>query len=423
MNPITTILLKCAECAKPLLKKVIPQGMLTDTKQKVLEKSYEALAQKGKKSFDRSKKPDGINIIGLVRAQMGLGQSCRLLANTLEHSSLSYDLYDFALNSAMMSANDHSFDRKISQELKYNINLIHINPDEMLLLYTRMAPSSWDYSYNIAFWLWELEEIPENWKRYFPMLDEIWTPSEFISKSLRKMTSLPVKTMPYWVTAKVNKAYNRAFFKLPQDMFLFLTMYDSNSTMERKNPMGAVKAFKKAFTPQDPVGLVVKVNNARPEDMEILKNALKDYPHVFYITETLEKDQVNSLISVCNVFVSLHRAEGFGLVMAEAMLNGRPVIATNWSSNTEFMNENVACMVDYSFTTLQSDCPPYKKGARWADPNIDQAADYMKKLYTDENYYHQLSENGQNYISGKLGKEQAVSKIEQRVKEIYDGRK
>lgn len=423
MNPITAILLKCADYTKPVLKKIIPQRMLRDTKQRLLEKSYDALAQKGKKTFERAKKPDGINIIGLVRAQMGLGQSCRLLANALEHSSLSYSLYDFALKNAMMNVDDHTFDGKLSDELKYNINLIHINPDEMLLMYTRLDPACWDYSYNIAFWLWELEEIPDSWKKYFPMLDEIWTPSEFISQSLRKITNLPVKTMPYWVTAKIDHKYDRAFFKLPKDMFLFLTMYDSNSTMERKNPMGAVKAFKKAFQPQDPVGLVVKVNNARTEDMEILRKALEDYPHVFYITETLEKTQVNSLISVCNVFVSLHRAEGFGLVMAEAMLNGRPVIATNWSSNTEFMNKDVACMVDYTFTTLQQDCPPYKKGARWADPDVDQAVKYMQKLYSDESYYNQLCNKARTYISGKLGKDQAVTKIEQRVKEIYDGRK
>ena len=200
----------------------------------------------------------------------GLGQSCRLLVNALEYSQIPYSLYNFELPSALMNAEDHSLDEKISEQLSYGINLIHINPDEMLLMYDRLAKDCWDYSYNIAFWLWELEEIPKSWEKYFPMLDEIWTPSEFISRSIRRVTALPVKTMPYCVTADTNARFDRKYFHLPEHQFLFLAMYDSNSTMERKNPMGAVNAFKKAFSAKDThVGLVLKVNNARDEDIRI----------------------------------------------------------------------------------------------------------------------------------------------------------
>lgn len=417
---IQKVIMASSEKVKPLLKKIFPQHVLSNAKNKMLDKQLGRLISEGKEDFVRSAHPDGINLIGLLRAQMGLGQSSRLLADMIENSKYPLSLYDFKLGSALMSSEDHTLDDKITDELKYNINLIHINPDEMKLLYTRMDAEAWKKRYNIAFWLWELEEIPESWKTYFPLLDEIWTPSEFISRSLRKVTNLPVTTIPYCVKAPTDNQYTRTYFKLPEDKFLFLTMYDSNSTRERKNPMGVIRAFKKAFSPDDKnVGLVLKVNNAREEDMEILKGMLKDYDNIYYVTEIMSKVEVNSLIKAADVFVSLHRAEGFGLVMAEAMLNGTPVIATNWSSNTEFMNENVACMVDYKFTKLEKDCPPYKKGAVWAEPDVAKASVFMKRLYSDHDFYHQLSDDAKAFISEKLGMEKAVSLIEERIEKIY----
>lgn len=410
-----------SEKIKPVLKKIVPRKILSGVKNKMLDNQLKAMITKGKTPFDRKAYPDGINLIGLVRAEMGLGQSCRLLAAMIEHTKYPLSLYDFKLGSKLLRSEDHSYDRKISQELKYNVNLIHINPDEMKLLYTRLNPEEWDKRYNIAFWLWELEEIPESWKQYFPLLDEIWTPSEFISRSLRKVTDIPVRTIPYCVKAPVKDKYSRSYFGLPEDQFLFLAMYDSNSTRERKNPMGVIRAFKNAFKPEDTkVGLVLKVNNAREEDMKLLHQMMEGYPNVYYITETMSKIQVNSLIKTADVFVSLHRAEGFGLVMAEAMLNGTPVIATNWSSNTEFMDEDIACMVDYDFIKLEKDCPPYKAGAVWADPNTETAAAYMRKLYDDPDFYHQKAEAAKTSIRQKLSMEQAVTLIEKRMEEIYD---
>ena len=249
----------------------------------------------------------------------------------------------------------------------------------------------------------------------------MWTPSEFISNSLRKVIDLPVRTIPYCVKAPVKKEYSRSYFGLPEEQFLFLAMYDSNSTRERKNPMGAILAFKSAFEQSNKnVGLVLKINNARDEDLTLLKHMLKGYDNIYYITQTMSKVEVNSLIKAADVFVSMHRAEGFGLVMAEAMLNGTPVIATNWSSNTEFMNQDVACMVDYTFVTLKEDFPPYKAGAVWADPNPETAADYMKRLYEHPEFYRDKAQKAKAYITEKLSMDKAVELIEKRMEEIYD---
>ena len=414
------MILKVSEVMKPVLKKVFPQKLLQNVKKMIVDRNYDQMVKRGRRPLQADGYPKGVNLIGLVRAEMGLGQSCRLLANAFEHSSLAYSLYDFNLGSALLKSEDHTWDHKISEEFPYNINLIHINPDEMTLMYNRMSEDYWHDRYNIAFWLWELESIPEHWQRFFPMLDEIWTPSEFISENLRKVTDLPVRTMPYCVEAPVDEQFDRKYFGLPEDQFLFLAMYDSNSTIERKNPTGAIRAFRKAFKNNPNVGIVVKVNNAKPRDMEHLNRMLKDCANVYYITDTLTKVEVNSLIKQADVFISLHRAEGFGLVMAEAMIVGTPVIATNWSSNTEFMNSDVACMVDCGFVALEKDSPPYKKGSVWADPDITQAARYMRKLYQNPEYYQKMREKAQHYILDKLSMERAVNRLEERVKEIYE---
>lgn len=415
-------IIEISEKMRPVLVKVVPMGLLRNVKDWMQERSLtKSLKTSQCIPYEKGTYPQGVNLIGCIRAEIGLGQSCRLLANELEHTSIEYTIKDFLLDGELR-AEDHSWDAKIQEDTPYGINLFHIEPLDLVMAYTSgLDPDIWNKRYNIAFWLWELEEFPKSWEKALTLVDEVWTPSEFASESVRKVTDKPVYTIPYCVTAPTDDQYDREYFGLPEDKFLFLAMYDTNSTMERKNPLGAIKAFQQAFSPEDSrVGLVLKMNNPRQEDLEAVQASLGEYQNIYYITEIMDKVVVNSLIKSVDVFVSLHRAEGFGLVMAEAMLNGTPCIATNWSSNTEFMNEEVACMVDYTFTVLEKNSPPYEKGARWADANIDTASAYMKRLATEPEYYEELAVQGKAYVEEKLGMEQAVTAIQKRIGEIEE---
>ncbi len=360
------------------------------------------MKNKVEKPFDVNAFPQGVNIMGPVKAQMGIGQCCRFLVSEFDASGIKYCVQNFNLLGNVQNG-DTSFDDILTEETPYGINLIVMEPTELMFRCTQFDQNMWNDKYNVGFWSWELEDFPKEWTPAIDLLDEIWTPSEFTSDSIRKVTNKPVHTIPYNVTAHTDDKYDRKFFGLPEDKFLFLIMFDFNSTMVRKNPVGAIEAYKKAFdVNDDSVGLVIKTSNTDFDKIESVKKLLEGYKNIYFITEVLEKTAVNSLIKDVDVFVSLHRAEGFGIVMAEAMLVNTVCIATNWSSNIEFMNKDIACMVDYSFVTLEKDASPYRKGSKWADADTDQAAEYMKKLHDDKDFYNTLSTKAKAYIEDKL---------------------
>jgi len=165
--------------------------------------------------------------------------------------------------------------------------------------------------------------------------------------------------------------------------------------------------------------LVIKVNNPTEHEIAMIRAMVSDHHNVYFITKTLTRNQVNELIYCVDTVVSLHRAEGFGLVLAEAMMLGTPTIATDWSSNTEFMNSDVACMVKAKLVEIREDTGVFKKGNLWADPDIDQAAMYMKRLYEDEIYGTELTQKAKVYIAEHLGMQRAAEQIRTRVEAIY----
>lgn len=180
-------------------------------------------------------------------------------------------------------------------------------------------------------------------------------------------------------------------------------MYDFNSTRARKNPDAVISAFTSSFGPDDrSVSLVVKINSPNEAEVTSLRALTEGRVNIRILDRVMSRHEVNSLQAGSDCFVSLHRSEGFGLPIAEAMAQGKPVIATNWSGNVDFMNPSNAACVDYRLVRIETDQGPYKAGQTWAEPDVEQAAGWMKTLCADRDLGRRLGEKAKMDIQRQL---------------------
>ncbi len=326
----------------------------------------------------------GVNLIGYARSEHGLGQSLRQFAHALDATSIGHAVIDFNTNNSSR-VEDRSLEARIVSEPEYQINVFHINADQMPVAEMSL-PSHLFSRYNIGFWHWELPDMPAEHFSGFNSLDEVWVPTGFIQEAIAKTSPVPVVRMPHAIHFSVSPDASRKQFGLPEDKFLFLMMYDFSSYQERKNPQAALDAFDLAFAQNnDKVALVIKTQNAQfhAADVATLQAKLAGRQDIVWINETLPRQAVYDLQSVCDALVSLHRSEGYGLGPAEAMFLGKPVIATNWSGNTEFMRQDNSLPVNYTLVKIAKDVGVYKAGQTWANPDVAHAASLMRQVVAD----------------------------------------
>ena len=367
--------------------------------------------------FRPGRYPRGINVYGFFREENGLGQGVRMYARGLEaagvpHRCLHTDFLEW------LPQNEHSFDSQLKKRPRYGVNLIHINPDQWIDACICFPQRCLDGHYNIGVWLWELTRIPDHWVKCLENVDELWVPSEFIAEAVRRDTEKPVHVFPYGVETPTDGA-GRADFGLEERDFLVLAMFDSNSYAKRKNPMGAVEAFIRAFAGTEDARLVLKVNNPHAEDVEMLEKRLREAGvHYTLIRERMPKGRLNALIACCDVFLSLHRSEGFGFPVAEAMMLGTAVVATNWSATAEFMNPEVCCPVGYTLIPVGNDYQFPREGQEWAEPDLGEAAACLRELYENPEKRERMARAGQAYIREALSLEKCGLGMKKRLEEI-----
>ena len=340
-----------------------------------------------------------------------------MYARALEEGGIPHTL----LNTGFLGwlpQNDTSFDDRLTTENRYAVNVMHINPDQWQEACGMFPRSQFDGHYNVGIFQWELETAPKEWKPMFDYVDEVWTPSAFTAACMRKETDKPVIPILYCIETPYDGTLTREDFGLSGDDFLVLMMYDSNSYASRKNPGAAIDAFREAFgeKPED-AKLVIKISNPQPEDIAFVEERLAPGSYIL-MTERLERRKMNSLIRLCDVFLSLHRSEGFGLVLAEAMSLGTATVATNWSANTEFMPEGTACLVDWKPVPVGSAYQYEQEGLTWADADAHQAAGYLRRLKDEPAYREEIVRAGQAYIREQLSTQKCAERIAARLDEI-----
>lgn len=325
----------------------------------------------------------GLNIAGFLTAELGVGESARCMVRAADVAGLPTALVPLKLH-CKNPLGDRTFAARLQDDNPHRVNVVHLDPPASRDL-DHHHPTFRAGKYNIAYWAWELPEFPDSWVPACAYFDEIWCPSDFVREAIALKAPLPVITMPHAISFPPPPADGRAHFGLPAEPFLFLVLYDLNSYTARKNPQAAIAAFRRSGLAGHGAALVIKVHNVAGNEADFarLQADVADLPGTVLLTETLSREDVYRLQAACDCYVSLHRSEGFGLAVAECMLLGKPVIATDWSATAEFLDATNGCPVRYRLAPLERNHGPYGKGQVWAEADADHAADWMRRLHAD----------------------------------------
>ncbi|MFH1329843.1 MAG: glycosyltransferase, partial [Actinomycetota bacterium] len=332
--------------------------------------------------FAPSPVAEGVNVAGYLRGELGIGEAARQVAGAVE--ALGVPLATVT-SAPMRSRQEHPFAER--QPVPgvvnpYDVNIVCINALRTGRWAKETGPDFFSNRYTVGYWAWELEEFPNTWAAAFDVVDEIWMNSEFAATGVRRHTAKPVEVFPVPVRAPAPAAVDRRALGLP-DGFLFLFAFDYGSVFERKNPVGLVRAFKQAFRPGEGPVLVVKSINEGSylTKREWLHYEAEGRPDIVLMEGYVSAGDKDALMAACDCYVSLHRSEGFGITMAEAMALGKPTIATGYSGNLEFMNPQNSYLVGWHEGRVPADCRPYREGAKWAEPDLEEAAALLRRVY------------------------------------------
>ncbi|MEM7346826.1 MAG: glycosyltransferase family 4 protein, partial [Chloroflexota bacterium] len=332
-----------------------------------------------KRKAETALAPLGLNVLGYLRDETGVGQVARAILKSLDEQGI--PVTQTAVKGNTTWGGDNSVLR-LPTGNPHSINLIKINADQLPRVYQDVGPHFFQDKYNIGFWSWELSTFPEMWHDRFQYLDEIWVNSSFVQASIAAVSPIPVINMRVPVVPRAPSQLTRADLDLPTNKKIFLFVFDAASYIERKNPFGLINAYRKAFEPHfEDTLLVIKVNNLQknPDVAQRLQKEIKQVSGLL-INRRLPEDQLNGLFHNCDAYVSLHRAEGFGFTLPEAMLLGKPVIGTAYSGTTDYMTSANSYLVPYELIEIDQDYGPYHKGNIWAEPNITTAAHLMQQV-------------------------------------------
>ncbi|HEY5172742.1 MAG TPA: glycosyltransferase, partial [Acidimicrobiia bacterium] len=346
--------------------------------------------------------PEGVNLVGYLRAEDGLGAVARGLFDVLKQINSPVAVRTCE---ATPSRQRSSFEVEDSPTT-YDLTIACVNADQFPLLADHMGAQLPLGTPTVGVWAWEVEAFPEWMARSACLVDEVWVYSRHAADALASMVDVPIHTFapPISICDHRDRDIDRAALGLSDD-FLFLFCFDFLSGFERKNPLAVIEAFRRAFAPDEGPRLLVKsVNGDRaPAAMARLRAAADGRRDIATRDGHESEMGQQALMRACDCYVSLHRAEGYGLTLAEAMSVGRPVIATKYSGNLEFMTDDTAFLVPYELVDIPYGCGPYPPRTPWAEPDLDVAAEAMRRLVSDPALGHEVGGRALEHVRNHHG--------------------
>ncbi|MEP1832620.1 MAG: glycosyltransferase [Hyphomonas sp.] len=343
-------------------------------------------------------------IAGMFRTANGLGQAARLGIQAFKQQG--YNPVAVDLSGTLNQIDGHSEDTLQQMPAASSGTLVlHTNAPETRTALQTLGLRRWHNWRIIGYWAWELSEPPKEWLSIAEHLDEIWTPSRFVTEAFRPFIDIPIRTVALPVRAPELTA-DDAPARFDTGPLRCLVMADGRSSFHRKNVLSAVRIYRNAFSEKDDTSLTVKLRNVTeyPEFSRDLTEAVRGDDSITIIDESLSDDSRWNLIASHHVMLSAHRSEGFGLHLAEAMSVGRVAMATGWSGNMEFMNAENSVPLPYQLEAVKDPYGVYKppKGSIWAKVDEDASIEAIRQLNKDRGSASRIGQAATDYISANL---------------------
>ncbi len=364
-----------------------------------------------------------VRVSGYLSHTLGLGAAARGYAQALQAagvpvSTVSVPLHHLELPGELGDGyGRHGFEDALHDGV-HGYEIVAVNADELPDFVERLG-EGYFHGPRIGIWGWETNSIPARWRRAFELVQEIWVYSRFMAENIGAVAPVPVIALPPPVQSPAAPAMPTRL-DVPEDGMLFLFVFDYLSTIQRKNPVGLIEAFKRAFAPGEGPRLLLKTINAplRPLAEEEVLWAAHGRSDVHVIDRSLSGEQLNGLMAACDCYVSLHRSEGFGLTLAEAMAIGKPVIGTGYSGNLDFMNAQNSYLVDYELGRVGPDCEIYPAEGEWAQPSVEHAAQLMRRVAEQSGEAAAIGARAREDIARELSPQTTGASMRQRLKEL-----
>lgn len=342
----------------------------------------------------------GVNQIGYFGKGFGLGESSRLMLEALKQAGIPVSL--ISVNDLLVNVRDEPFLYPIENVFKYPINLFTIDTTQIPIFIERNGWNHFKNRHNIGLVFWETTHTTQAYAKGWEYLDEIWTTSRFMQEVLSRIapTAIPVHYIPQPLELAYSyRSTNQTKKELPH-LFTYLFFFSFNSVLGRKNPQAIIDAFHIAFPDEKKVRLIIKSKDSQnfSEQLKNMQKKIERDSRVVWIDEVMDEQERFNLMNRCDCYISLHRSEGFGLTLCEAMLLNKPVIATGYSGNIDFMNDHNSYLCSYRFVPVGEGNPPYPPDGIWAEPDIHHAAQLMRHVFENQEEAITKAHRGREFI-------------------------
>ena len=337
--------------------------------QRLVPRSHRAIFADGRR---------GIEVVGHFGMATGLGESARLCALQLKGAGLAVRCRDVSPAGVVPWVFEDT-----AREDDIGCRIFHLNPPMMVIPIIRLGIRRFLDAYNIGYWAWELEDVPDEWRLATHYVNAVMTPSEFTTAAISKNTDVPVVTVPHPVEPPRFVRGVREALGIDAGTFLVSNIFSFGSAIDRKNPRALVAAFVAAFGDSRDAVLVFKANGGRGEPLaDEFRALVAGYHNVRLIDEVWEGERLHGLVAESDLYASLHRSEGFGLTLREAMSLGTPVMTTAWSGNMDFCTAENSFLVPFTLVPVVTRDDAYHGigELKWAEADRDFAAATMAAI-------------------------------------------